>query len=81
MTENQTLKLIDSISCLDRNQSMMFKDASKLTLLDSNMKEAENDESSFGSSDEYKEQSGRKYERDAVDKINYYVSTLKKKIG
>ena len=52
--------MIDSVSCLGRNQSMMFKGASKLTLLDSDMKDSEND-SSFDSSDDTKDQSGRIY--------------------
>lgn len=59
----------------------MFKGASKLTLLDSDMKEKENDDSSFESSDETKEQSGQEYEKDALEKINDYVINLRKKRG
>ena len=59
----------------------MFKGASKLTLLDSNMKEAENDDWSFDSSEETKDQSGRIYEKNAVETINDYVIILRKKMG
>ena len=51
-----------------------------MTLLDSDMKDAEND-SSFDSSDDTKDQSGRIYEKDAVDKISDYVIILRKKMG